>query len=455
MHDGSQRTRHRHRLLVSRVLLILLAVAGCAVSGVLAVMATPNVDASEVFGTEICATTDTISCTHVLRSQWGKIGPLTAAHLGFAYFAALGIWFWLIGIPNSAGWRWHRLPLLVGCAGLCASIYYTYVMAAHLKLWCTWCLGAHVINVAMFALIFFVRPRLSNLDQAAGVRPYPSSARGFAVLLGTAAALLMLGTAVTGFVLSSLVEQCRLRLLDATNNASFVQMKTGQSPRHDIRIRFDDLVVGSREAPNVLVSFSDFECPHCSDLFRSAKSLTDRFPGRLQLAFKHFPVSRTCNKNVQHDLHHFACEAALAAEAARVAGTPSQHYEYCRLLYHNAKRLDERPYEAFAREVGIDVQKFQNARIGGAGVERIAEDVALGHNLGVAGSGVVFLNGQRMPNWRVTTTGIPPKIDVDRTIAMWEQILGVGALTSRNETEDGPEPSTVSPSPESPGTNQP
>ena len=66
-----------------------------------------------------------------------------------------------------------------------------------------------------------------------------------------------------------------------------------------------------------------------------------------------------------------------------------------------------------------------------------------------------FLNGQRMPDWRITTTGIPPKIDVDRTIAMWEQILGVEALSSRNETEDGPDPSTESPSPESPGPESP
>lgn len=416
-----------------RVALIGLALAGCGISGVLAVMAAPTVGSASLFGTEICAATARIDCRHVLRSEWARIGPVSATHLGFAYFAAMGVWFGVVGIPNRAGRRWHWVPVGVGAMGLAASVYFTYVMARYLPVWCSWCLAAHGVNLLLVALAIAAWPR-GGADKAdAGVPARPSTVRALGVLGGLSVAVLFVVVAGYAAVTRTLVEMCRNRLFDATNNAAFIRMRTQQAPEHDIPIRPDDLAFGAAEVPFTLVAFTDFECPHCLQIHHYAPELVRLFPGRLRVVFKHFPVCRACNPHVAYDLHHFACEAAEAAEAARAAGTPEQFRAFFDRLFSEVNQFARRPYERIAGQVGIDRSAFRAAVSAGVGRDRIEADIALGHALGAEGSGVVFLNGRRMPTWQITTTDHRPRIDPGATVALWQQILGA-PLVRRSAT---------------------
>ena len=77
----------------------------------------------------------------------------------------------------------------------------------------------------------------------------------------------------------------------------------------------DDLaerhVYGRADAPITVLEFGDLECPYCRAAAPALRELVDTSGGRVRLVWRHFPL---------FEVHPYALSAALAAEAAGVAG---------------------------------------------------------------------------------------------------------------------------------------
>lgn len=401
---------------------VLLAAAGCITSAVLVQLSSGS---GTLLGADVCAPTATVNCDYVLGSNWAKIGPIPTTILGLAYFWAVGMWYLLIGPPNHPGRRWHVLPLVVVSLSLCGSLWFMYLMAFELPVWCTWCVAAHVVNGLLFAVVWLSRPRrpAPAPDSAAVVAAYPSSARA-GIVLGTIVSLLLL--IVLGSALNQAYAaawQLRQEYLKVTNNADYIDWRHRSAPQRSIPLRPDDLAVGSVDAPSTLVAFSDFECSKCAALFKSAPNIVDAFPGKLRIVFKHFPLDTACNPDAPRDFHFHCCAAALAAEAARSLGDAPQGLVYHRLLYENMARLAQRPYTQVATQAGLDAEQFDAALAAGVGRERLEQDIALGRELGVRGTPALFLNGRELTTWKITTEDLAARVDQARTLALWEKLL--------------------------------
>ncbi len=417
-----------------RIALVVLSAAGCGISLVLLGMSVPGGSGAGAMGSALCAPGDRVNCDYVLGSRYGRVGPIPAALVGVGYFSTLVVWFAAVGLPNRRGRYWHAVPLALGCVGMAASAWFTYVMAARLPVWCTWCVAAHVANAGIFLLTLLTWPRRGDptaAQAAAGVdarldEAYPSFTRGLGVLGGCGAAGVVILT--TGLWVTSAAYAARLEhdYLAVTNDVAYVIWKFDTAGAHEIPIRPDDPSEGPADAPNTLVVFADYECPHCYQVHRMAHDLATRqFAGRLRYVAKHFPVCAACNPHVSATLHYFACEAALAAEAARIAGTAEQAAAYRRLLYQNAARLDERPYAELAMAVGLDRGAFERALAGEDCRRRVREDVDLGQRLGVEGTPALFLNGRRLAHWRIVREDKHRETDFERTLELWRRLLRV------------------------------
>jgi protein-disulfide isomerase/uncharacterized membrane protein len=426
----------RHRFGILRVCLILLSIAGLVASGVLAGLSSPQAEATAL--SRLCAPGERIDCNHVLRSHYARIGPVSAAHAGFVYFAFLLIWFVAIGIPDDRGRMWHLVPVVAVLVGAAFSAWFTYVMAVHLPVWCSWCVAVHVINALLLVLTPAAWPRRRPERVARAIEPpatgaalrvtdapYPSTAWALAVLGISLAIVVSTGLFLFGLYYQRESHQLRKLYLDATNREDYIQWRLGQERRVEIPLRPDDPSIGPGDAPFTVVAFSDFECPHCALLHRTAPKLVELFPGQVRFVFKHFPLSRTCNPDIRSTLHQYACEAAHAAEAARSVGPSAAFEKYCGLLFERAGELASRPYEDLAVAAGIDSGAFSRAYASGEGKGRVLEDIAAGKSVGVTGSGVVFLNGRRMSMWYVLTASTGLGVDWKRTVALWETLLGV------------------------------
>ncbi len=96
-------------------------------------------------------------------------------------------------------------------------------------------------------------------------------------------------------------------------------------------------------------------------------------------------------KNLPLEMHKNAMPAALAAMAADAQG---KFWAYHDKLFANQAKLERDQFLGYARELGLDVNRFQsdldNARYKG----KIDADRSEGNSLGVTGTPAFFVNGR-------------------------------------------------------------
>lgn len=412
-----------------RITLTALGLAGLAVSFLLWMM---QADARGALSSALCTAGQRIGCADVLGSRYAKFMGVPWALWGCFYFGFLVLWYWLIGLPNHAGRAWHWLPFASNGLAMIGSVWMVYVMAARLPTWCPWCLLAHGINLGLLVAAWRGFPRG---PEPPGQSAWPRRSRVFAVVGSSAATGAIFFLAALAFIQFAAASAWRARYLDAANTADYLIWRYERAPLVEIPIRPDDPARGAAEAPHVVVVFSDLECPHCRMFDRFAARLVERAPGRVRVVFKHYPLCAACNSAVAEQTakragpacpHPFACDAALAVEAVRQLGGPAAAARYIGLLFERADALAERPYERLVLQVGLEPAAWREALRDPAPARRLAEDVALAKQLGVSGAGVVFLDGRRMHDWRVSDPREPNRTDENATFDLWDRLLGPG-----------------------------
>ena len=108
--------------------------------------------------------------------------------------------------------------------------------------------------------------------------------------------------------------------------------------------------------------------------------MLEKFPLQVKLIFKNYPLRK----------HTFAKKAAVAAFAARRQG---KFWEYHDLLFENGDSLSDQKFRDIARELGLNLDRFEKDLNDLKIVARINQDIRLGAHMGVRGTPTVFING--------------------------------------------------------------
>jgi protein-disulfide isomerase len=137
--------------------------------------------------------------------------------------------------------------------------------------------------------------------------------------------------------------------------------------------------LGPDGAPVRIVVYSDFQCGFCKRAASELARLRVRYPARLQVVYKHFPLA----------MHPAARGAALAAEAARRQG---KFWEMHDLLFANAAELGAQKYAELAARVGLDLARFESDLASPEVAARIDADIAEGDAIGVDGTPFFVIN---------------------------------------------------------------
>ena len=137
------------------------------------------------------------------------------------------------------------------------------------------------------------------------------------------------------------------------------------------------------EALVTLVEFSDYQCPYCRQAHSTVTQVEKKYAGKLRLVMKQFPLS----------MHPLARPAALAAIAA---GRQGKYWEMHDRMF-SSPQLDPDALERYARELGLDVERWKRDQQDPRVAQAIARDMELGGNIGVGGTPAFFVNGRRLP----------------------------------------------------------
>jgi protein-disulfide isomerase len=129
----------------------------------------------------------------------------------------------------------------------------------------------------------------------------------------------------------------------------------------------------------VVIEYADLECPYCA----SAHLILKQLP--VQRVFRHFPV---VSKHPR---------ARVLAAAAEAAGLQGRFWEMHDSLLEDQGHLDDPHLWRRARELGLDLDRFESDRRSEALAERVERDFRTGIRAGVTTTPTQFLNGIAHP----------------------------------------------------------
>jgi len=144
-----------------------------------------------------------------------------------------------------------------------------------------------------------------------------------------------------------------------------------------------DHTKGPDDSPVTLVEYGDYECPYCGQAENSVHEIQERTGNAVRLVFRHFP-----NKAVHP-------HAGLAAEAAEAAGAQGKFWDMHDLLFQHQDRLEEGDLMEYAREIGIDEERFRTELDAHTHSQRIRDDFKSGRQSGVRGTPTWYINNKR------------------------------------------------------------
>jgi protein-disulfide isomerase len=168
-------------------------------------------------------------------------------------------------------------------------------------------------------------------------------------------------------------QQKQVSALQETRQAFLQDLKTNPTAAID-----GSAVTKGTVAKTILVEFSDFQCPFCAEAHKTLKSLLAKYPDKLTLVYKHFPLVNS---------HPQAMPAAQSAWAAQQQG---KFWEYQDALFTNQKKLGEDLYLDIAKKLNLDLEKFKSERL--IADAAIQKDIALAVKLGIAGTPFFVIN---------------------------------------------------------------
>ncbi len=154
---------------------------------------------------------------------------------------------------------------------------------------------------------------------------------------------------------------------------------------------------GPDDALITIVEFSDYQCPYCKRTEPVVQSLIERYPERVRLVYRHFPLDSIHN------------DARGGAEAAVCADEQGQFWAFHEKVFENQGALSEADLLTYATDVGLDVSAYKACAASPGTKERVEADVAAGREAGVSGTPAFFVNG-------IPLSGARPIEDFVRTI---------------------------------------
>ncbi|SFR84244.1 sodium/proton antiporter, NhaA family [Agromyces sp. CF514] len=184
----------------------------------------------------------------------------------------------------------------------------------------------------------------------------------------------VLAASVIAFVLATII----FRISDAARP----DLDTGQTLARPIDSKRDH-VFGSDDAPYTIVEYGDFQCPFCLKASGSIQEVKAELGDQLRYVWRHAPLEQ---------VHPNALAGAEASEAASLQG---KFFEFERGLF--ADQDNQRPSDiiALARDLGLDVEKFEADLTSPKVTGRVRDDMLDAEAMGISSVPTLFVNGRR------------------------------------------------------------
>lgn len=204
----------------------------------------------------------------------------------------------------------------------------------------------------------------------------------------------LFGIIVLGFLVIFLYNLITIYLAMRASSVSALESRRYQlTASKSVGSKIDLSKIYSAAAPTIgtdhplvnIVEFADFACPYSADEASVFRRLAMKYSDRVRFTFRFFPINGEAYP-----------DGPNAASAALCAQEQGQFWKMHDTLFSNHDALDKDSLYQYAKDIGLNMDKFQDCFETGKYKVRLQKEVADGVASGVPGTPTFFVDGEKI-----------------------------------------------------------
>ena len=339
-------------------------------------------------GGAFCDINTTFSCSEVATSEYSEIFGIPISWLGVLTYIALFV-LTIMGWKPEKGRIFSRAPLYMLVISIWCVVYSVILAAIStfvLKAYCINCIALYFVNLGLLLGSWAWSGAVEEGRWAPLLEDLKDGIGNIRVWVAVSLGVLLLVASWAFFVF----------VLPSSSKATFRDMNLSYFPRR-----------GPANAPVKIVEFSDLKCPWCKKTHEILEQARTSYGDKFAVYFVHFPLDQNCNEKMTRTAHKGACEGAYATHCAQVEG---KFWEYTSKLFaHQDDNWDENALTGYAKEIGLNPDKFRSCLSDPNTKAYVAENARKGNKISINHTPTLFFNGIEASNF--AAKGLPGFIE--------------------------------------------
>ncbi|MCB1164686.1 MAG: thioredoxin domain-containing protein [Leptospiraceae bacterium] len=279
-----------------------------------------------------CDINGTDGCKALGQTSYAHVFGIPIAAFGFFYYATVLVTFLRIAILEKSS-KMLGSVVFLGAVGVFVDIVLGVINLGILDTPCILCIYTYITTAGVM-----IMAGLLFRSEVKASKEKPSAAIDWASLVVHS---------IVGLVITILLYGCYSVMSPTTPAAQAgvplvepsevdqIISDFNTLPEAPMNVNGINTTEGGDGAYIVIHEFADFLCPHCRHTTHMIADLMKRWPGRIKVYYRQFPLDGTCNPMIQGVRKPFGDWRCNAAQAAVCAGGMKNFSEY----YHDVFEL--------------------------------------------------------------------------------------------------------------------
>lgn len=366
-------SRHHFSARLYFALLLLLTLGGIVNSSYLSIAHYNNF--TDIGYQSFCAISRSLNCDTVAQSPYAIFLSVPVAAWGFIGYVFFFTLFFLFK-PSGKALPGAAILCLIASLFSLVSIALALVSTVYIHSYCLMCLTSYGVNFGLFLVTWMAQSRFgagsfrANLrDDIARLREQHRQA--IAIVLASAA---LAGAAITLYP--------QYWLLEALPTNSHIEYGITEN---------GNPWIGASHPTLTIIEYADYLCFQCGKMHNHLRQLVNKYPDKIRLVHRHFPLDNLVNPVAKETVHP---NAGLISLFALMAQEQNLFWQVNDALYREARAKQSINFSAIAKEVGMDLTHFQDELNNPALKQKLINDIRTGIALKITATPSYVIDGK-------------------------------------------------------------
>lgn len=332
-----------------------------------------------------CVITRAINCDTVSQSPHSILLGLPVSIWGVIGYTFLLLLMLFARSKRADKKRIWSLLFFISLIYSAYSIVLFAISTFYIKSYCILCIATYAVNLLLLFYIWLIRRRFDQTELISAFK------QDFAYLWGIRKqTIAVFSPFLVGIIILQIFLPAYWHMTPAPISGN---IPTGITEKGYPWI-------GAKNPKLIITEFADYQCFQCKKMHFYLRELIAKYPEKIRLVHRHFPMDHRFNPLVKERFHIGAGKMALMAEYAKMRG---KFWEMNDLLY----KLTDKKFintRKIGSKIGLNYQGLSLSSSDPVLRYALKHDIAVGIKLGITGTPGFAING------KVYLGQIPPDI---------------------------------------------